>query len=263
MPQSKPTRKPAPAKPKPVQGRSTKPILELPADEVLEAPWNYKVAGTPEQLEKLKNSIRRDGSAGIIAVRKLPNGKYEAIDGNHRLRVLKDMGYPTIRVENFGTLNEADARLVAVRRNTQWFEDDPVELSRQFNQNVKLTVEQLEKFMPHDKAQLEALFKLANFDWSSLPDAPASSGGAKMGLTVPEKLKKHFDIWNTISQQVFGTNDRVESLEMLAVLGLWKVQPLLDAMRAAGPEKAKAMRASYRNKFKAAVVPILKTGVMK
>lgn len=63
-------------------------VITLPLSEIDKAPWNYKDPGTQSEIDKLKASIERDHSAGVLVVRKKDDGRWESIDGNHRHEAL-------------------------------------------------------------------------------------------------------------------------------------------------------------------------------
>ena len=113
----------------------TKPaLMTIEVAKLRKAPWNYKVAGTAEQLKKLQRSIHSTNSAGVLCVRELPKkgGQrfYEVIDGNHRLEAVLAAGWKTCNCENFGNITKAQAVIIARQRNYQWFADDEVELGK-------------------------------------------------------------------------------------------------------------------------------------
>ncbi len=139
----------------------TTTLIELQPSELKTAPWNYKLEQpTPEMLEKFKQSILKDGSAGVLAVRWLDaEDMYEVIDGNHRLEVLIELGFTEIRCEDFGELSDAEAVILARRRNHEWFEGDFQALSKLMNDVVlpEIDAEDLLVYMPEDDDQLSDL----------------------------------------------------------------------------------------------------------
>lgn len=115
-------------------------IVTLAVSALRAAPWNYKLTGTKEQIEKLKRSILSSKSAGVLCVRRLQhkNGKhiYEVIDGNHRLEAVIAAGWKTVPCEDFGKISKAQAVVIARQRNYQWFEDDVVKLGKLYADDV-------------------------------------------------------------------------------------------------------------------------------
>ena len=141
-------------------------LVEIDIKDLIPAKWNYKTDGTKEQIEKLCNSIKEDKSAGVVAVREI-EGKFEVIDGNHRLKAIKKLKWKTVPCENFGDITKAKAITIARRRNHKWFEDDLIAYAEIFKDDVlkEFTIDQLEKFMPDTKEDMENLEKLLDFDW--------------------------------------------------------------------------------------------------
>lgn len=138
---------------------------------LIKADWNYKSEGTQDMIEKLARSIEEDKSAGIPAVRELNGtraGKYEIIDGNHRLDALLLLGWKEVQCENFGKISKAKAILISKRRNTQWFKDNLLKSAELFTNDVlpEIPLDQICKFMPESKESLEYLKELMSFNWN-------------------------------------------------------------------------------------------------
>jgi len=127
---------------KPTALVSIKPkIATLAVSKLRAAPWNYKLSGNAEEIEKLKNSILSSKSAGVLCVRELPKGTskvqiYEVIDGNHRFEAVKEAGWKTVACENFGRISKAQAVVISRQRNWQWFKDDPILLGKLYTDDV-------------------------------------------------------------------------------------------------------------------------------
>jgi len=127
-----------------VKGHPT--VIEVSVEDLLAAPWNYKVSGTKAELAKLRASIESSKSAGILCVRELKLKKgsrqlYEVLDGNHRLQAIKDAGWKTVKVENFGQLTQSQAIILSRQRNYQWFADDDVKLGKLYAEDLLVDFE--------------------------------------------------------------------------------------------------------------------------
>ncbi len=97
-------------------------IIELPLNQLREAPWN------PNQMEKnglarLRESVRRYGLVQNLAVRPIDKDTYEVLSGNQRLKVLKEAGFPHAPCVVVN-LDDAHARLLAEALNHIRGEDD-------------------------------------------------------------------------------------------------------------------------------------------
>ena len=138
-------------------------IQEVSLGKLVNADWNYKEKGTPEMIQKLAESVKRDKSLGVVAVRELDDGNYEVIDGNHRLEAARFLKMEKLTVENFGKLSKSDAVLIARRRNHQWFREDVVLLASLYADVVvpEISIDDLSTFMPETKNDLADLIRMA------------------------------------------------------------------------------------------------------
>lgn len=154
----------------------------LPVAKIKAAEWNYKQRGTVAAREKLKRSIMRDKTAGVIAVRDLGGGFFEAVDGNHRLEAIQDLGWEEVACENFGQITLAAAVTIASRRNHEWFIDKSGALDGLLREVVlpEIKLSELAEFMPQSHEELERLLEPDVVGDDEIPDVPAVPV-AKMG----------------------------------------------------------------------------------
>jgi len=185
--------------------------IRVPIEQLVPAAWNYKSEGTPEQIEKLKKSIARDKSAGVPAVREV-SGKYEVIDGNHRLTALREMGVSEVVVEDFGKLSKADAILVARRRNHAWFTDDMLKLGELLKTEVLTNYSpgELAEFMPDTEREIAELAALSSYNWKGKEGSGNGSpreGYEILRLELPESLMRLWLEWKQRVAQEAGDPD--------------------------------------------------------
>ena len=98
---------------------------EIALDCLVEAPWNANRVPTGLMV-KLRRSIKKFGVVENLVARPHPTvkGSFEVLSGNHRLRLLHELGYehaPVVVVE----LDDAQARLLAQALNRTRGSDDP------------------------------------------------------------------------------------------------------------------------------------------
>ena len=170
-------------------------LAEIPVEHLVPADWNYKTDATPEQVEKLAESIRKDGSAGVLAVRELGVEVFEVIDGNHRLQAIQRLGWDEVPCENFGEISKAHAITIARRRNYQWFEDDESELAKLMRDIVskEFDVSDLAQFMPDSPEALEAMFESPYQGTGTAESFDAE--GAMEEAEGQEAITKPGDLW--------------------------------------------------------------------
>ena len=89
--------------------------LELPINDIARSPYQPRRDFREEELKELAESLKNNGLVQPPTVRKLPNGKYELIAGERRMRAAQLAGWTKIRV----TVVEADDQTAAVMTTTE------------------------------------------------------------------------------------------------------------------------------------------------
>jgi ParB-like chromosome segregation protein Spo0J len=100
-------------------------VTYINIERLIEAEWNANVV-PPGRLKKIRRSIERFGVVENLVARAHPEQPecFEVVSGNHRLRLLKELGFeqvPVVVVE----LDDARARLLAQTLNRTRGVDDP------------------------------------------------------------------------------------------------------------------------------------------
>lgn len=98
-------------------------FCSIQIDRLVKAGWNYKT-NNEELAEKLANNIKRNGQIENIIIRELQTGFYEVVNGNHRLDVLKSIGYSDVYCYNLGFITENQAKRIAIETNETKFSTD-------------------------------------------------------------------------------------------------------------------------------------------
>jgi ParB family chromosome partitioning protein len=97
-------------------------IVEIPLRKLREAPWNPNRMDA-NMLERLRASIMRYGLISNLVVRLMGSDSYEVLSGNHRLKLMQDLGMDSafcVVLE----LDDAQARLLAQALNHIRGQDD-------------------------------------------------------------------------------------------------------------------------------------------
>lgn len=130
-----------------------RPIF-IDIDMVELADWNYK-KNDKKMMETLKAQIQENGFVENIIVREKVDGRYEVINGNHRIECLKAIGEHTVAAINVGPISLIGAKRIAIETNETRFQKDEKKLGNLLSgikNNVDL--EDLKKTMPFSEDAL-------------------------------------------------------------------------------------------------------------
>ena len=199
-------------------------LVDIPLKSLIKAKWNYKTDGTDAQIEKLMESIKVDKSVGVLAVREIGKDKFEVIDGNHRLEAVIRLKWEEVPCENFGDISKGKAITIARRRNHKWFEDDILAYAEIFKNDVlkEYSIDELEKFMPDTKKEMEDLEKLLEMDWTQYDgDFEYDEDELKtIKLVVPEETYKNWLDWKEKCAKLSGYETDSKAFEYAIVEAL-------------------------------------------
>jgi len=123
-------------------------------------PWNPNEQD-PAIFKSLKKSIEDNGFTCPILIRELEKDKYQIIDGEHRYRACKELGYVKIKAENMGIVNDEIAKILTIALNNIKGQDDLIKRA----QILKTLNEGQRTLFPWTKEQIENELKLLDFDW--------------------------------------------------------------------------------------------------
>lgn len=126
------------------------------------SPWNVNVV-SPENMAKLKESVKRNGIFRPVVVREV-NGKYQIIAGEHTTRVAVELGMATIDVYNLGPIDDRKAKEISVIDNQHYGVEDAFglgELLREIDTNPG-------DFLPFSEIELTKIFQSSMIDLESL-----------------------------------------------------------------------------------------------
>lgn len=99
----------------PVVPAGVSQVLELRIADIERSPYQPRRDFREDELKALAESLKNNGLVQPPTVRKLPNGKYELIAGERRVRAAQFAGWSKIRV----TLVEADDQTAAIMTTTE------------------------------------------------------------------------------------------------------------------------------------------------
>jgi ParB-like chromosome segregation protein Spo0J len=136
----------------------------VPLDDLVPHPLNANVM--PEELrEKLKAHIRRTGRYPFLVVRPHPeaDGKFQVLDGHHRLAVLRDLGHREARCDVW-EVKDREAKLLLATLNRLEGQDVPARRAQLLHELLgEMSLDDLAGLLPETDKQIEELHALLEF----------------------------------------------------------------------------------------------------
>ena len=127
-------------------------VEEIKIEDIIIPEKRARATFTDEQYHELKASIQTHGFTVPILVRPMENGKYELIDGEHRIQIVKDLGWEKVPA----VITDADERkatLLNVLANTARGTQNPMDVAEALKKayDAGATVEELAAATGHTK----------------------------------------------------------------------------------------------------------------
>lgn len=166
--------------------RTEKKVISI--NLIIPNPWNPNVQ-SKSMFEKGKKSVEELGMLGSILVRETA-GYYQILDGEHRWKYLKELGYSECPVESMGEIPDDEAKLLTVLLNNIHGTDDLEKRAKIFEQ---LGEGQLQ-LLPFTSEEIENEKKLFKFDFSQFDnlDEVEVKDTSLIQIVVPIQVK---DVW--------------------------------------------------------------------
>ena len=142
--------------------------MDIKINQIKPNKYNPKV--TEEHQGRYKTivaGIKEMGMKTPIDVRELEDGTYEIIDGYHRWKACKELGWETIPISSWGKINDAQAKKISILKEKARIPLDLIKTSEILNELAKDTsLEELAKQVGYLVPELKEDLKLANFNWN-------------------------------------------------------------------------------------------------
>ena len=141
-------------------------IEEIRIEDIVIPEERARATFTDEQHQELKASIEKNGFTVPILVRKRKDGKYELIDGEHRIQVVKELGWEKIPAV-ISEVDDARATLLNVLANTARGTQNPMDVAEALKRahDAGISDEELAAAMGHTKSWVRLYLTL-----TELPD---------------------------------------------------------------------------------------------
>jgi len=168
------------------------PSIQLPIDAIAPSPVNPRQDFDDEYITQLARSLSRDGQWDPLLVRKRPDGSFELISGECRLRAAKKLGWKTIRC-TVVNVDDREAYVLALktnvtRRNLNVVEESEalLRISRLFGLTQVELAELLEKDQSWVSRRLALATRLADYCKDALRRGKISPSHADLLVHLPE-----------------------------------------------------------------------------
>lgn len=136
----------------------------IPLDDLVPHPLNANVM-SEELREKLRAHIKRTGRYPFLVVRPHPEqpGKYQVLDGHHRVAILRDLGHTEARCDVW-EVDDREAKLLLATLNRLQGQDVPIRRAQLLHELLgEMSMEDLAGLLPESDKQLEDLHSLLEF----------------------------------------------------------------------------------------------------
>ena len=144
--------------------KSTKGFQKVDIKGLLKAKWNYKY-DDKQKAESLRKNIERNGQIENIVVRELTPGRFEIVNGNHRLDAFLALGFKDVQAFNLGKISLAAAKRVAIELNETRFPTDQISLAETIGEIVKeFGIADLGS-LPFTNEEITGMGDLLKFNW--------------------------------------------------------------------------------------------------
>jgi ParB-like chromosome segregation protein Spo0J len=133
-------------------------------EDLLPHPLNSNVM-SEELREKLRAHIKRTGRYPFLVVRPHPDehGRYQVLDGHHRVAILKDLGHTEARCDVWD-VDDREAKLLLATLNRLEGQDVPIRRAQLIHELLGgMSLDDLAGLLPETDKQLQDLHSLLEF----------------------------------------------------------------------------------------------------
>ena len=139
--------------------------VDVNTSDLVKADWNYKEENA-EQTLKLVENFKRNGQVENIQIRELEDGRYEVVNGNHRLDVMKSIEMKKCHAYNYGEISKAEAQRIAIETNETRFATNAIKLGETLEEiSGTFSIDEMAKTMPFKEEEISNMIETLNFDW--------------------------------------------------------------------------------------------------
>ena len=197
---------------------------QIPLDDLLPHPLNSNVM-PPEFREKLLAHIRRTGRYPYLVVRPHPTdaGKYQVLDGHHRIGVLRELGHTEARCDIW-SVDDREAKLLLATLNRLEGQDQPLRRAELLHALLgEWSAPDLAGLLPETEAEILDLHSLLEFPAEIAEELAAEAAEREKTLPMllhfvvtPEQASLIEEAVEKASDGVAGRDRKARGLYQLA-----------------------------------------------
>ena len=140
-------------------------IHYIEVDNLFPNPWNSNRM-SEENEQRLEESLKRNDVFAPIIARRMNDGTFQIIGGEHRTRVAKKIGIKELPVVVLENISDNQAKEISLTHNARYGTDDNLKLSELLNSLDDASV--ISEIMPFDLIEIETLMSATKIDIDSL-----------------------------------------------------------------------------------------------
>jgi|SRR3989338_2088579 len=195
-------------------------MAEIPVEIIKPNPWQPRRVFDDEKLAELSASIKEHGILQPLVVVPLPDGTFQLIVGERRLRASKMAGLAKVPVVIRDYLEEQNKLELALIENIQRHNLDPIEEALAYKQLIdqyKLTQEEVAKKVGKGRTTVTNMLRLLNLPLkiqNALAEGKITEGHARSILALPgmEKQLALYDMIVLQQMTVRQVEDKVREM---------------------------------------------------
>lgn len=194
---------------------------QVQIDDIMPNPWNPNVQDKGTFAKEIA-SIKELGMLGSILVRDY-FGKYQILDGEHRWKAAKELGYTDMTIESIGEISDQKAKFLTIHLNNLRGKDDVFKRAAILQE---LDQGQLE-LLPWSSEEIENEKQLITFDFSQYDkqgDLPPRTPGMLVVLPLNDEETQ---VWLKakellVARNSIGTDNTKKKQDIQALMYLIK-----------------------------------------
>jgi ParB family transcriptional regulator, chromosome partitioning protein len=171
-------------------------LTQVPVDKIKPNPWQPRKVFKQEYLQELADSIKEHGILQALVVVPTPDGNYQLIVGERRLRASQLAGLTMVPVIIRNAMEEQEKLELALIENIQRQNLDPIEEAQAYQQLIsqyKLTQEEVAKKMGKSRPTVTNMLRLLTLPLKiqrAVAEGTITEGHARPMVSLPGMEKQ-------------------------------------------------------------------------